>query len=54
MFPEIHGLSEELLRHEWKNHLVRRLKLAVGDMKLDNKGKRNNPLSYLDSPIHYL
>ncbi|XP_071486763.1 uncharacterized protein [Diadema antillarum] len=40
--------------YESKDDLVRKVKLAVGDTKLDNKGKRKGPVTYLDRPIHKL
>ena len=40
--------------HESKDDLIRKVRVAVGDRKLDNDGKRNNPVSFLDRPIHKL
>lgn len=34
--------------------LVRKVKLAVGDSTLDNKGRRKRPISYIDRPVHKL
>ena len=59
-------VSDELLpRNQWKlarvaevyvsdDNLVRKVKLAMADSTLDNKGRRKRPVSYLDRPVHKL
>ena len=34
--------------------LVRKVRIAMSDPSLDSKGKRTNPVVYLDRPIHKL
>ena len=59
-------VSDEVLsRNQWKlghvvevyaseDNLVRKVKLAMADSTLDNKGRRRRPVSHLVRPVHKL
>ncbi|XP_041460999.1 uncharacterized protein LOC121412159 [Lytechinus variegatus] len=40
--------------YQSKDDYIRKVRVMVGDRKLDNVGKRSNPVTYLDRPIHKL
>ncbi|XP_054764160.2 uncharacterized protein LOC129270845 [Lytechinus pictus] len=40
--------------YQSKDDYIHKVRVMVGDRKLDNVGKRSNPVTYLDRPIHKL
>ena len=57
--------DEAFPRNQWKlgrvaevyvsdDGLVRKVKVAMADSTLDDKGRRQKPISYLEQPVHKL